>query len=341
MKHTKRLLAAVMALAMVSAIAPMSAFAINQDDVKNGNGKATGTMTATYDVTAKYTVTIPAGVNLDSEDSVSATFEASDVVLESGQKIKVTLNSADHTTSGATFHAQTDNGDSTATYTIGKGEATEGVKVGDVVAEFTENGDQTLTFSKAEGATYAGTHTETLTFGISTENATPANPYAAANVGDVVTFGIYDWYVINKRDNGVTLLMKEYLTTKAYNDSNTNITWETCTLRAYLNGEFYNSFDADDKAKIVKTSNTNPNNPDPDHSTSGGNDTEDYIYLLSIAEANALDNSIRVKGSVWLLRSPGFWSNSSAVVNNDGGVNTMGRYVDMAAGVRPALNLEF
>ena len=106
MKHTKKLLAAVMAFAMVSAIAPMSAFADTQ--VKQDSSNQSGDMIATYDVKAKYTVTIPAGVTLDSENSVTANFKASEVMLESGQKIKVTLNSADHTESGATFHAQTE-----------------------------------------------------------------------------------------------------------------------------------------------------------------------------------------------------------------------------------------
>ena len=228
MKHTKRLLAAVMALTMVSAIAPMSAFAedttVNQDSTTKS-----GTMTATYDVTAKYTVTIPAGVTLDSTNAVSKNIEASDVMLESGKKIKVTLNSADHTTSGATFHAQTDKGDSTATYTISKGETA--VAVGDVVAEFTENGEQSLTFSKAEGATYAGTHTETLTFGIAVENAAPANPYAANALGEVVEFGSYNWYIIGKSDDGVTLLMQQSFTNKAYNNELTDITWKESSLR--------------------------------------------------------------------------------------------------------------
>ncbi len=169
MKHTKKLLAAVMALTMVSAIAPMSAFAINQDDVLAGNN--TGEMTATYDIQAKYTVTIPAGVTLDSKNAVSKKIEASDVLLESGQKIKVSLTKASNTAEGSSFSAKTDKGDSTATYTIGKGEATSGISVGDTVAEFTAEGTQTLTFSKAEGATYAGTHTETLTFGIAVEDA--------------------------------------------------------------------------------------------------------------------------------------------------------------------------
>ena len=130
----------------------------------------------------------------------------------------------------------------------------------------------------------------------------------------MVTFGSYNWYIIGKSDNGVTLLMEKSFTDKAYNDSNTDTTWENCSLRTYLNGDFYNSFSADDKAKIVKTSNTNPNNG----SVSGGNDTEDYIYLLSIAEANDLDDSIRATGSLWWLRSPGYNYRNAAFVDGGG-----------------------
>ena len=171
MKNTRKLLAAVMALTMVSAIAPMSAFAVDDTVIKQDSTTKSGTMTATYDVTAKYTVTIPAGVTLDSTNAVSKKIEASDVMLESGKKITVKLTGTSNTASGASFSAKTTKGDSTATYTIGKGEATTGISVGDTVAEFTENGTQVLTFSKAEGATYAGTHTETLTFGIAVEDA--------------------------------------------------------------------------------------------------------------------------------------------------------------------------
>ena len=177
---TKRILSGLAALAMVSAIAPMSAFA--DTEIKRDSSNQSGDMTATYDVKAKYCVTIPAGVTLDSENSASANITASDVILESGQKIKVTLTGASNTESGATFHAQTENGDSTATYTISKGETA--VAVGDTVAEFTENGEQSLTFSKAEGATYAGKHTETLTFGIAVEDAVTAPTLAGVTLTD-------------------------------------------------------------------------------------------------------------------------------------------------------------
>ena len=258
--------------------------------------------------------------------------------MEGGKQVVVELTSASNTASGSTFNAK--NGDSTVTYTITGDEA---IAVGDTVATFAANGSKTLTFSAADksAATVAGTHTETLTFGIAVENAAAANPYAANALGDVVTFGSYDWYIIGKSDNGVTLLMKENLTTKGYNDSYASVTWETCSLRTYLNGEFYNGsgFSDDDRAKIVKTSITNPNNPN--YGTNGGNATEDYIYLLSIDEANALSDTIRANGSGWWLRSPGSDSHFAAFVNGGGDVLTNGGNLSLNRGVRPVLNLKF
>ena len=330
----KKLISGLSALAIAAAIAPMSAFAENETG---------GSTNVTFDAprnSPEYMITIPATANLNAENP-TATITAEDVYLDTTKhkQINVTLDSAQYVETGAsTFIAKTEDGSSSVTYTIGKGEATTGVKVGDTVAEFTANGDQVLSFSEPTGATYAGTHTETLTFGISVEKASN-NPYAANNVGDVVTFGNKQWYIIGKSDDGVTLLMKDILERKNYNDSWTAVTWATCSLRTYLNGEFYNSFDADDKAKIALTHNTNPKNPQ--YGTSGGNATEDYIYLLSIAEANALDNSIRAKGSWWWLRSPGSSTSDAALVDGDGLVEKSGSRVCDPSGVRPVLNLHF
>ncbi|MBQ3299575.1 MAG: hypothetical protein IJG99_04720, partial [Ruminococcus sp.] len=99
----------------------------------------------------------------------TADITASNVIREDGKQILVELTSASNTASGSTFNAK--NGDSTVTYTIIGDEA---IAVGDTVATFTANGSKTLTFSAADksAATVAGAHTETLTFGISVENAT-------------------------------------------------------------------------------------------------------------------------------------------------------------------------
>ena len=162
MKTMKRFLAATMAVTSVMALAPLSAFADTTDVTFNAPR-----------ISPEYTITIPATVDLNAEKP-TATITAENVYLDTTKhkQINVTLDSADYVNTGdSTFIAKTSDGSSSVTYTIGKGTATTGVKVGDTVAEFTENGNQVLSFSAPTGATYAGTHTETLTFGISVEDA--------------------------------------------------------------------------------------------------------------------------------------------------------------------------
>ena len=170
MKHTKRLLAAVMALTMVSAIAPMSAFAVGDTVIKQDSTKQSGDMTATYDVTAKYTVTIPSGVTLNADEEVTSNITAENVLIEKGKQVVVTLTGGSNTTTGSTFHAK--KGDSTAEYTISAGGSA--VSVGGTVATFGNGTDEqtaTLTFSKPTGWAEAGEHSETLTFTIATVDA--------------------------------------------------------------------------------------------------------------------------------------------------------------------------
>ena len=197
----------------------------------------------------------------------------------------------------------------------------------------TEATEKNITMAKAIMAYYEAAKNYT----------TPANPYADKNVGDVITFDAYDWYIIGKSDDGVTLLMKNNLMTKAYNDSYTAVTWEDSTLRTYLNDTFYNSFSPENKKKIALTHNTNPNNPD--YGTSGGEDTDDYIYLLSIKEAQdlstALGADVMKASSWWWLRSPGDFLDYAAGVGVGGDVYTGGSRVFNERGVRPALNLKF
>ena len=325
MKNTKKIITLALAAAMLSATG-ITAFA------------ADPTTDVTYEVAPIYTVVIPESVTLGDtavteQISIYGATADDNVVIGKTQKVNVAL-----TESANGFKVKTEDGDEVA-YTVNdKNTVDDLTTVAEcTAAEGKKNTD--ITFTKTGTAAYAGTYTDTLTFGISVENAAQANPYAANNVGDVVTFGSYDWYIIGKSDNGVTLLMKEDLMTKAYNDNCINVTWATCSLRTYLNGEFYNSFSDKDKAKIVSTHNSNLKNPD--FNTSGGNDTEDYIYLLSIAEAKALDNSIRANSSWWWLRSPGRYPHYAAVVNDDGSVGTSGLSVEVAYVVRPTLNLEF
>jgi len=79
----------------------------------------------------------------------------------------------------------------------------------------------------------------------------------------VVEFGQYKWRVLAV-ENGRALLISEYiLETRAYHESQNDITWADCSLRKYLSGEFYSNKDKLDesfRARIEPSTNQNPNN---------------------------------------------------------------------------------
>ena len=101
------------------------------------------------------------------------------------------------------------------------------------------------------------------------------------------------------------------------------------------------------------------NEDNSEYGTSGENDTEDKVFLLSEKEAETLfsndeekiakateyaEKSVvyvnEEKAVLWWLRSPGLYGSSAAVVGSLGWVNRDGSNVDSShAGVRPALHL--
>ena len=122
-------------------------------------------------------------------------------------------------------------------------------------------------------------------------------------VGDIVFFGSYeidnnldngrepiDWIVLDVRDGKALLLTKYCLDAKAYHNYNkekVDITWEDCTLRAWLNGAFLeSSFTEYEKKAILLTDVDNSDaQGNSDWDKTGGNDTQDYVFLLSHHEA--------------------------------------------------------
>lgn len=63
-----------------------------------------------------------------------------------------------------------------------------------------------------------------------------------------------EWYVIDYKDGKYFLVSKYLLTYRKYAESNYDRTWETSLLRAYLNGEFYDTaFTVQEKQHITPT----------------------------------------------------------------------------------------
>ncbi|MDR0221677.1 MAG: leucine-rich repeat domain-containing protein [Lachnospiraceae bacterium] len=151
--------------------------------------------------------------------------------------------------------------------------------------------------------------------------------------GDLIQLDGYSWLVLDVQD-GKALVISEYvLEERAYHEDDGDITWAECDLRAYLNGEFYDSLGADIKARIVETQVVNDRNTK--YGTPGGEDTTDKIFLLSIREAETYfsNDSARAaydlngEGALWWLRSPGGRSGSAAFVYGDGVLDVIGNGV--------------
>ena len=168
-----------------------------------------------------------------------------------------------------------------------------------------------------------------------------------ASVGDVVVFGDIRWYVTAKTETGCTLLTEKPVIKMPFRkaDYQATNTWDKSTSRAWLNEKFYNTFTEEEKALIAKTHNLNPANSE--YGTPGGNDTDDYIFLLSVDEANALDSKVlkcgywhEMDNQWWWLRSPGH-KQEEAVYILGKSANLMGNDVDNSLAVRPVIKVRY
>ena len=195
-------------------------------------------------------------------------------------------------------------------------------------------------------------------------------------VGNYINFGAYEqdnntsngkedveWLVLEIKDGKALVISYYALDCKPYNTSYTDVTWETSTLRKWLNNDFLNSaFSADEKAMIPTVSVSADKNRY--YSTNPGNATQDQVFLLSIPEVNkyfadseiipyserhcvptdfAVANGDGESDSgnyQWWLRSPGGSQDNAAFVTNDsfGFVSEYGYDVDDdTIAVRPAI----
>ena len=172
-----------------------------------------------------------------------------------------------------------------------------------------------------------------------------------AQKGDTVVFGHYktnhklnEWIVLDKQGEKLLLISKNGIGgNEQYNDKDygayTTATWEDSSLRAWLNGGYITiAFSSDEQSKLINTKNKNPNNPI--YGTSGGRDTVDKVFLLSIDEVNKYFPTANSKaiGMGWWLRSSGLNPSNygiAAFVTSVGSIETLN--VSMNLAVRPAL----
>ena len=208
------------------------------------------------------------------------------------------------------------------------------------------------------------------------------------NVGDVVIMGNYahqdsevlyedadgnkydiwsipvKWLVLDKVDGKALLLALYNVDVIAFDEGKQeNSTWETGTLRAWLNGEFRESaFNEKEQECMVETIVKTEANPV--YGTEGGVESKDYIFVLSVEEAERYlqkneERSTQIEPPVnkekidwsknipiadttdfygWWLRTPGENEKRMAYVSGFGEIHLEGALVgDSWTSVRPAI----
>ncbi|MCR5667383.1 MAG: leucine-rich repeat domain-containing protein [Eubacterium sp.] len=93
-----------------------------------------------------------------------------------------------------------------------------------------------------------------------------------------------EWRVLSVEGNYATLLSENVMECQPFNTQDANVTWETSSIRTWLNNDFYNAaFSNAEKEGIVESLVINDDNPQTDN-RDGGNNTKDKVYLLSATE---------------------------------------------------------
>ena len=121
-------------------------------------------------------------------------------------------------------------------------------------------------------------------------------------LGETIKFGRYEqdnnldngpepieWIVLDKQDGKALLLSRHALDGKHFHEELANVTWEDCTLRAWLNNDFLRSaFTEEEQSAILVTEVDNSSDQgyyNMYFESTPGNNTMDRIFLLSYHEA--------------------------------------------------------
>lgn len=171
-------------------------------------------------------------------------------------------------------------------------------------------------------------------------------------IGDHIVFDRFKWRVLDIRQGAALLLTEDIVESRPYHNRAGDVTWADCELRAYLNGPFYDAFAEANRSQIVEVTNHAPGNPW--YGSSGGEDTRDFIFLLSLEEAvrkyfgdsgRNLDNrspkqrywfqkkdgnndrrraALGGYGWWWWLRTPGRDNRRAVYIHGDGNIGIQG-----------------
>ena len=115
--------------------------------------------------------------------------------------------------------------------------------------------------------------------------------------GNTIKFGFYEqdndtsngkeeieWQVLDVKDGKALVISKYALDCQKYNSTYTDVTWESCSLRAWLNDDFLNEAFGSKHQELIPSVSVSADK-NPECRTNPGNATTDKVFLLSIPEA--------------------------------------------------------
>lgn len=194
--------------------------------------------------------------------------------------------------------------------------------------------------------------------------------FKAAKVGDYIYFGTYEqdndlangpediqWRVLAIVDGKALVISRYGLSCRQYHEWDEDVTWENCTLRAWLNTEFWNDAFSDQEKKRIPTV-TVPVDRNSVNKQDQGDPTEDRLFILSRSELETYMGNMDLRRSQatkwaiaqgtlvsdytekgwWWTRTSGRYSNEVLTVDSYGEIGNFGDNVaDTYYAVRPAM----
>ncbi len=141
-----------------------------------------------------------------------------------------------------------------------------------------------------------------------------------AEPGNVVYFAKTDWYLADRSGDRVLLIKKssfEITSDMADYSKDRNLTWESSTIRSYLNSDYLKDGFSDEELKMIIPTVLKADS-NPVYNTSGGNDTEDKVFIISAKEFEEYSDLLnKTTKQCWWTRTAGANEGSLVFVETD------------------------
>lgn len=172
------------------------------------------------------------------------------------------------------------------------------------------------------------------------------------------------WRVLSVKDNKAVLMSEQILAARKFDEKahgDVSCSWETSTIRTWLNQTFYAEAFSGAEQDIIQASTVNDVD-NPSTNQKGGGETEDKVYLLSIADAvrkeygfdtewkcdsetraakataYAAASGYNLKG--WYLITRGLTQKDTVYVKSQGAIDDWGYSSYITEGIRPVICID-